>query len=222
MANPARTFGLRPYRTSDANDFNGQSQLYYHSASDANNLFLGDLVKFDATNRSSLNTARFVGLPAATVYAAGGSNCRGVCVGIVPAPEFNQVANVSLGLRYVIASTERYIWVTDDAAVLYEVEDDFASDSASNGSLGSGASSLIGKNADITNTGGNTSTGVSGMRLATATQATTATLPIRIYRLVQRDNNVNTTSGTATTAGAQAHWEVKLNTSDLWSTATGL
>jgi hypothetical protein len=222
MANPARTFGLRPYRTSDANDFNGQAQLYYHSASDANAAFLGDLVKFDATNRSSLNTARFVGLAAITVYAAGNTNCRGVIVGIVPEPEFNQNAFASLGRRHIVASTERYAWVTDDAAILYEIEDDFATDVASNGSLGSGASSLIGKNADITNTGGNVNTGVSGMRLATGTQATTATLPLRIYRLVQRDNNINTTSGTATTAGAQAHWEVKLNTSDLWSTATGL
>ena len=161
----------------------------------------------------------FPGLAAVTVAVAGNTNCRGVVVGIVPEPEFNQIPTASLGRRYVVASTERYVWVVDDAAILYEIEDDYATDTASNGALGT--ASIIGKNADINNTGGNTFTGISGMRLATATVATTATLPLRIYRCIQRDNNFNTTTLT-TSAGAQAHWEVKLNTSDLWSTATGL
>jgi len=207
MANLSRPFGFRAIRTLDSNDYNGQAGLYWKSGADGSNVFMGDLVRFDGTNRNSGPTTRFPGLMAVQQFIAGGAQSIGVVVGIVPQPEFNQIQQATLGLRYMPGTSgiDRWLFVIDDAAVLYEIEDDWGSDASASTAF----TTTIGKNADISGAAnGSTITGVSGMRLATATIATTATLPMRVYRWIQRDNNLP--------AQAQGHWEVRLQTQLLY------
>jgi len=203
MPNISRPSGLKAVRFISGASWSGEAELHYVSASDATAIYVGDLVQFDTTNRGSASTAQFPGLPAIKQYAAGQTNARGVVIGFLPEPEFNQNAFATLMRKYRVASTERYALVVVDPNVVFEIEEHASSTKSV---------SDIGKNMDIAVVAGNVNVGVSQSTLANAASATTATLPLRLYRYSQRIGNE---------IGQYAKWDVLLNTSDL-KNSTGL
>lgn len=209
MAVKTRPFGLRPTQYLNGAPFNGQANMYFCSASDATTIYVGDLVRLDLTNGASGANDQFVGVPAITKYAAGDTHCRGVVVGFLPEPYFSMSATASLGLKYRVASTERWALVVDDPMVLHAVEE-----------INTGtalAATDIGLNIDLSVVAGDANIGISKSVLNNATEAVTATLPLKLVRLLQVEGN---SYNTATLANAPV-WEVKLNTSDLMNT-TGI
>lgn len=214
MAANNKPFGLRPSRRIDGSPWNGQAQYHYCSSSNTDDMYIGDLVKFDTTNRGNttsdnLGNFPYVGMPAIAKYAAAGTNTRGVIVGFLPEPFFSESPTASLGLKYRKGSTDRIALVCVDTDVLYEIQE------AATGTALTVAA--IGKNVDVTVTAGTALAGLSKTVVDNGTEATTATLPLRLYGLKPSlGNDFGSASAPDVTV-----WEVLLNTSDLKNT-TGL
>jgi hypothetical protein len=214
MANIARPFGFRPERFLNAAPWNGQSNLYAFAAAAGGNAYKGDICQFDSTNRSTALTDVYApGIQCITAPTAGVTTnaIRGVIVGFVPEPEFNQDIRASLGLMYRVASTARYAWVVDDYSVVFEVEE-------GGNSFVSATNNGINKTADITYTAGSQITGVSGVRIAGADFQTAAARPFRALRYTQRPDNFNFAAGET---NSFAHMDVIIANSDLRQLAQG-
>lgn len=210
MANISRPWGFRPVRYITSAKYNGQNTLYAFSASDSNATFVGDVVKFDATNRSTALTDAYApGIPLIT--PTGGTITttayRGVVTGFVPEPEFSNSGRASLGLYYRLASTARYAYVVDDAEVIFEVQE------SGTNSYTSASSNAINKVIDITAGAGSTTTGISGYTV-TGSTAATSNKPFRILRLSQRIDNFNSSASDTT---PNWHWDVIMANCDLSS-----
>jgi len=176
MANLNVAFGLKPVRMTHGGAYTGQCREYYVPASDGTALFVGDPVILAG---SSDPTATAPSVTIAT--AAGGARMTGVVVGF--RPDSTIVANGG----YRAASTAAYVLVCDDPDVLYEIQDDSVG--------GALAAADMGLNADLIAGTGSTVTKQSGWMLDTSTKATTATLQLRMYSLVDRaDVEIGTTS----------------------------
>jgi hypothetical protein len=130
---------------------------------------------------------------------------RGIIAGIVPQPDFSQLATASLGTRYRLASTARYVWVVDDFNTVFEVEE-------SGNSYTSASNNGINKTADIVYAAGNTTTGIAGVKLDGTTFQTAAARPFRALRMTQRVDNFNFAS---TDTSSFIHWDVLVANSDL-------
>lgn len=203
MANANKPFGLRVAKYLDGSPWNGQTNLYYTSATNTDTMYIGDLVKLDVTNGGSLGTTKFPGQPAIARFVAGNANCRGVVVGFLPEPDFSQDPNASYARKYRVASTERWALVADDEDILWEIQE-----------VNSGTAltvTEIGLNADVVATQGSTFTGISAMVLDNTTEAATTTLPLKIVASVLKEDNEYGSIG--------QRWLVKLNTIDLYNVA---
>lgn len=166
MANANTPFGLKPIREAGSAPFNGGVNMYYHPASDATALYIGDPV----VKNGSADAA---GVPGVTRGAAS-SALTGAVVGFVP----DGVVDIA---GYGAASTAFYVLVADDPNQEFEIQDD--------GVGGALAAADIGLNADIVAASGSAYTKRSGFMLDTSTKATTATLPLKMLGLVQSPNN---------------------------------
>lgn len=169
MANPNAAFGFRPVRHANGAPFSTPPQLMYLAAGEANNIFIGDLVKL-AGDADAL-----YGVATVTKVAAGNTPV-GVVVG------FDAVLGgltPNLNITYRPASTAQYVYVVTDPSLVFEVQ--------TSGSL---TSVDVGLNADLTvATAGSTTTGVSGMQLDATTKATTNTLGFHIIGKSTLPNN---------------------------------
>lgn len=196
MANADTPFGLRPVRYLSGAPWNGQVRPYLIPSSDATAVFIGDPVKL----AGSAGTAgqKVDGLPAGglatVIQAAAGDPIIGVVVGFEP-------IKTSLETLHRAASTARIAYVADDPNVIFEIQEV------------SGGTALtadeVGLNANFVVAAGSTTTGLSGVELNNATEATTATLNLRILGLVQREDN---------TYGEHAKYEVLVNNHQLRGT----
>lgn len=186
MSNVSRVNGFRPVKYLNGAAWNGQSTLYFVPSGDATALFVGDLVKAETTGDPAASGGKVMGIRSC-VQAAAGDAVLGAIVGFVIDP-----TNLNTP-QYRAASTGRYLWVTDDPNILYEVQ-------TSNGTAVLGN---VGLNAAIAVAAGSTTTGTSGMTLDVGTVATTATLACKILEFSQRVDNDNT--------AASAKLIVKLN-----------
>jgi len=199
MANVDRPNGLRPVGTLGAANWNGKVGMYAVDATDATAIYVGDLVKLDGTAGDAGERVYGIdveGMPQITVSTAGDKSV-GAVVGFLANQD-------SLTTKYRAALTARIALVSDDPNTVYEIQE-----------VNSGTaltSAAVGLNANITNSGGNTVTGVSGMELDNTTEATTAGLNLQILRLVQRPDNA---------IGAAAKWLVKINDSEFSVGQTG-
>lgn len=190
MANSDTPMGLKPIRHGNGAPYNGAYSEYYVPSTYATALYIGDPVIVTGTS----NTSGYKGNEPGTLpeinkaTAAGGNYITGVIVGFEPLPG-------DLTKTYNAASTERIVYVADDPDLVFEIQEDgdttpLAATSASN-------------NADLIYThSGSTATGQSGAELDSTTINTTATLQLRVKRLVNRVNN---------SIGAYAKWEVMIN-----------
>lgn len=185
MANVNRPSGFKPVRFLAGAKWNGEQTLYAFSASQANNAYNGDVVQFDATNRTTaLTDAYRPGLPFVkpVVAAVTTTAIRGVIVGFVPQPEFNMSVTASLGLMYRVASTARYGWVVDNYSVVFEVQED-------GNDYVSASDNSIGKTGDIAYTAGNQTTGVSGAQVSSADFQAASARPFKALQYTPRVDN---------------------------------
>jgi hypothetical protein len=195
MSNVSRVNGFNPIKYLNGASYNGQANLYFIPSGDGTAVFVGDLVKAETTGDPAASGGNALGLPS-VIQAAAGNAVLGVVVGFAIDP-----LNLN-SPQYRKASTGRYVYVSDDPNVLYEVQ-------TSNGTAALGD---VGNNANFAVAAGSTSTGTSGMTLDVGTILTTATLPLKIMGFTQRVDNDNTS--------AAAKLLVKLN-NDQYMGGTG-
>lgn len=208
MANVSRPWGFRPERYLDGSKWTAVTQTYAFAAAQANDAYVGDMVTFDATNRSSAIVDNFVQLapyvqPVVAAITTG--VFRGIIVGFVPQPEFNMSPTASLGFMYRAASTFRYGLISEDTAAIYEAEE-------TGNSYVTTSNNGINKTADIVYAAGSQVTGISGVTLNGAAFQTAAVRPWRALRYTQRVDNFNFV---AADANSRAHWDVLIANSDL-------
>lgn len=209
MAQASHVFGFRPARFLDSSPYNGQTQLYGFSTSQANDAYKGDLVQFDATNRTLALTDRYYpALPVVKpVVAALTTNAfRGVIAGFIAEPEFSMVATASLGTMYRKASTLRYAFIVEDWSVVFEAEE------TGNGYT-SASNNSINKVGDIAYVAGNQTTGISAIVLDASTVSVAAVKPFRYLRYTEKVDNFNWAT---TDTNSRAHYDVMINNSDLF------
>jgi hypothetical protein len=194
MANADTPFGLKPVREAGSGAHSGGVNMYYHAASDATALYVGDPVVKSGT----ADAAGIAGVTRAAAAGVGTSLITGTVVGFVPDGTTDQAG-------YGAASTAFYVLVADDPDLMFEVQEDSVG--------GALAAADIGLNADIIVAAGNAYSKRSGVELDTSTKATTATLPLKIVGLVPRPGN---------DFGANAKVLVKINTHSEANASAGL
>lgn len=189
MPNVNAPSGMSPVRNGDGSAWNQQANLYYIPTADATAYYIGDLVK-------SLAGADANGVARLT-KAVAGDTCRGVIVGVLTDP--NALATITIPAT---KTKDYYIWVVDDANVWFEMQGDNA---------GTLAATAIGKNANFTVAAPTGIVPFSATVLATATAATTSTLPLKILGLTQKEGQDFT---------ANAKLLVRFNTHELGGIGT--
>jgi hypothetical protein len=192
MANVNKVNGFKPFRYMSGAPYNGAFTKYVVPSGDGTALFVGDVVKADSTGdlATGLRTV---------IRGTAGAAMVGVVVGFEPDP-------ASLNTpQYRAASTRRIVYVADDPNLLFVAQED--------GDTTPIAVASIGLNVSLISTsGGNTTTGASGMQLDSNTVNTTADLEFKIMGVVQSPDNELVTSGQAYT-----RWIVKPNNHQLAS-----
>lgn len=181
MANADTPFGLKPVRHRSGAPYTGSGTVYSVAAGDGTAIMVGDLV----TNAGTAQTINGV-VYQDVVRSATGDVFQGVVIGVLP--------DTQDSLKYRAASTQRLLLVEDNPDLLFEIQE------VSGGTPLAAAD--IGLNANIVVAAGSTVTGLSGIELNNATEATTNTLDVKILGFVNRvDNEI----------GEHAKWLVALN-----------
>lgn len=178
MSSVSRVNGFRPVKHLNGSPYNGQSNVYFMAAANADVVMVGDVVKLAGDARSP------TGVPTVARHAGGATEAAvGVVVGIL----FSGVGDVTnmppvTDLNtpvYRRASTDRYVLVSDSQDVVYEAQT----------VGGTFATADVGQNVEVDVTAGSTTSGASGMGIDLATLATTATLPLKIVGFPNRPDN---------------------------------
>lgn len=180
-----RPSGFRPVSYRSGAKYNGLTKLYGFSASQANNVYVGDVVQFDSTNRMTALTDPYApGIPFAkpVVSAVTTTAIRGVVTGFMPQPLFSQSGTASLGLMYRVASTARYGYVVDDYDVVFEAQED-------GNDYVSVTDNSVGKVGDVAYTAGNQVTGVSKAELDSSDFTTGSARPFKVLNYSQKPDN---------------------------------
>lgn len=164
MANVDRPNGFRPVRHLNGTPYNGSFIRCY---SPTDNLFMGDFVEATATGRAVRDGAyQEVG------RAETGDPIVGVVVGWEPNP-------TGLGNNYHAASTAYAVYVAPCSDLILEGQTNDAGLAAAD----------VGLNVNFVVAAGDTTSGASNMEVDGASEATTATLDLRIVGLVDRPDN---------------------------------
>lgn len=192
MANNNAPFGLRPVSMLDGSPYNASVRIFSTASGDATAAFIGDPVILAGTS-STVNGRAYVDVK----QAATGDVIAGVVVGAIP--------ETSSSTIYRVASTTRLLLVETGRDVLFEIQE------------GTGGTPLaaadIGLNANFAVAAGSTTTGMSGVTLNNATEATTNTLDVQIVDLVPRPDNA---------VGDSAKWLVRINRSQWANQIAGI
>lgn len=189
MANADIATGLAPKMYLNGAPYNGKAGRYYIPSTDGTAVYVGDLVKLAGSADSE-------GVPTVT-KASSTDAVVGVVVGVEAETRDSTV--------YRAASAGRYVYVADDPAILFEVQEDSVG--------GALAATSVGLNANWVDGGGSTVTGRSGIELDSSTAATTNTLDFQIVRMSRRPDNE---------IGTNAKWLVRLNNHQYVDGTTGV
>jgi hypothetical protein len=161
--------------------YNGAVNIYSTATGDATDLFVGDPVIISGTAQT-IDGVIYQDVD----QAATGDKIVGVVVAVLPVTRDS--------LIYRAASTQRLVAVADDPNLLFEIQEV------------SGGTALtandIGLNANFVVASGSTTTGLSGVELNNATEATTNTLDLQIVGFQNRPGNE---------VGEHAKWLVRIN-----------
>jgi hypothetical protein len=223
--NPSKPAGLAPVASLLASGlgFNGQGNLYAIAPADTAGYWPGDLVVTGTTAGNTFGVGFDPnGVPIITKYVEASAH---PVVGVIQAigidPTGSQFINPNVlggaasnypyagpgGATYrpnAAQSVYYYALVLDDPNIIYEIQE---------GGTGTNLApaSITHYNADVVVANPATIgvTAQSGTQLDNATLATTATLPLRIYRFVPRPDNGFTT--VPATGGGGQKWLVTLN-----------
>lgn len=179
MANTSRINGFKVVKHITGAPYNGQGNVYYVPSSDGTAIYPGDLVKL-------AGSADTVGTATVTLASAGDA-VVGVMMGVVPAkldPITGLLSTGSTSLDtpngvYRAASTAQYVFVADSPDIVCEAE-------ASNGTP---AATDIGLNANHAVGTPSATAGRSGAYIDFGTEASTATLTLKLLGFVNRPDN---------------------------------
>ncbi len=201
--------GLMPVRSQQQNGPNFSPNLYYIKQGYATAIGLGDLVYTGASSSQGY----------VVKYTAAVAHTLGVFAGLA-GPYFDTVLQQSVNKQFWAgtesASQDVACWVYDDPFMVFSIQS-------------SGGPVLYatdrGLNAEITDGGVNTATGLSRMGLLYSSVAVTATLPLRIVGTSQQaQGGIDPTAPLAShilAANTNNYALVKLNTSEML-TALGI
>lgn len=189
MANVSRVNGFRPVKHLDGSPWNGQLNRYFVSGSDATAIFQGDLVKLAAVSDTqgqvvptNSGIGAIGGTQGATKFIAGTDTAScGVMVGVAINP-----LNLNTP-QYRLASVATYILVADSPDTVFEAQVDSTTGGGNTGGVVAAAN--FNKNYAVSDAGGSTTTGQSGMQVQASSAATTATLTLRAVGARQQVDN---------------------------------
>jgi hypothetical protein len=174
MANVSRINGLRPVKHLDGSPWNGQLNRYVTNPADTNAIFNGDLVTL----------AAFTDTPGSTPYQGNVGGTQGVAKFVVG----TSVAAVGVACgfminpvnlnspQYRLPSTQVYVLVADAPDTVYEVQSSVAATPTD-----------LNGNAVVTDGGGSTTTGQSGMVVSAYNN--TATSILKVFGASQKVDN---------------------------------
>lgn len=186
MANVDSAFGLRPVRYLGGAPYNGACNTYIALASYATDLFIGDPVVVTGTSVAGTSGGSYQVINLATAGAT--NQITGVIVGFGPTPGI-----VSTG--YGAASTLREVYVADDPALLFEIQEDSTG--------GDVALASAGLNANLAAGTGSTYTKKSAWELDSSSAGADATYQVTIRNAIDRIDN--------TAASTNAKYLVTIN-----------
>lgn len=208
FTNVSKPSGLSPTRYLNGAMYNGKVNQYCILAADTNAFYPGDLVTPIANGDSN-------GVPGVTLAAAAGVAIGVVvAVGLIPqgGPYIN-MNNLAVTARPAAAQAQIwYVAVSDDPNIIYSIQEGGAGTNLTQTSCN--------RNANILYAAPAAGVAVSGTVLNNASVAVTATLNLKIMRLIQAPDNHFSTS--PTTGGAGQKWEVLINNHYLRGGVTSL
>lgn len=192
MANTNAPRGLVPVNGAYSQPYSAGVRLYYHDAGDSAAIGVGDLVTATGSSYFYNQGGIVQSLPIVT-RGASGDVFQGVCIGTLQATRDSSI--------YAAASTGIAVFVCDDPNALFWVQD------ANSGTALT--ADAIGLNVNVSVGSVNTTTGMSGMVLDNASEATTNTLDLKILGQWQSPDN---DLGDSVSSGAAAgKWLVRIN-----------
>ena len=191
MTNADTPFGLRPASNLDGSPYNGAVRTYSTASGDGTAIFIGDPVKLSGTS-STVDGEEYIDVD----QAATGDVIAGVVVGVV--------AETRDSLVYRAASTTRLLLVAPPN-LLYEIQEVSGGTPLAAADMGLNANFVVGS--------GSTTTGLSGVELNNATEATTNTLDLQIVGKVRRADNA---------IGEHCKWLVRINRSQWGNQVAGI
>lgn len=175
MANVSRPQGLKPVKHITGAPYNGQANLYYRPATEAEIISVGDCVTLGGSADAD-------GIASVAKVTAGGAATAilGVVVGVVVAKAGVSLQGTTIDLtrRSLAASTEGYLLVCDDPNIVYEVQAGVAVGVAG-----------IGSNANLTVANPSQTYQDSATVISTAALVTYATADVKILSAVQLPTN---------------------------------
>jgi hypothetical protein len=186
MANTSRIAGLSPVQYLNGAAYNGQARVYYIPSSDANAYAIGDPVDLAGSADSN-------GVASVVLATAGSTNpIVGAIVGI--GEQEGTVVNINTPNTIIAPATKTrayYVMVADDPNIIFQAQE-------------SGTTPLTATSTGLNiNLASGTNNGyVSGWTLDADTEATGATLQMKLFGLVRKQNNA---------FGAYCQWLVLIN-----------
>ena len=200
MANTNAPMGLAPKEYLDGTPWNGAVHQYVILSADGNAYAIGDPVTLGGSGDDN-------GVPNVTLATAGTGNVvTGVIVGAGGITYGGPSADPTNLNTTVIPATKTknyYVLVCDDPNVLFEVQEDSVGNNLAKTDLGNNFNLVSGTNSGY----------LSGWMLDSSSAAVTATLQLKLVRLVQRKDNA---------IGQYAKWLVKINNHTFGAGVAGL
>jgi hypothetical protein len=190
MANADRPSGLSPVKHLNGAPWNGQANVYCIPAASTSGFAIGDPV-------ISGGDADANGVPTIALAAATGA-IRGVIVGLGTKESLMaNPSNLDSTVRPAAAqSIDWYAMVVDDPMVVFEAQEVSGGTALTSAAVGLNTNLTLGTNNGY----------VSGWEVDNATEATTATLQVKLLGLARRRDNA---------FGEHAKWLVKINNHEL-------
>lgn len=187
MANVDTPRGLKPVRYMSGAPYNGAVNAYSTATGDGTAIFIGDPVIISGTAQT-INGVIYQDVD----QAATGDVIVGVVVGVDPM--LGSGAGGRDSTIHRAASTQRILYVADDPNLLFEIQEVSGGTALTANDIGLNANFVVGT--------GNATTGLSGVELNNATEATTNTLDLQIVGFANRPDNE---------VGEHAKWLVRIN-----------
>lgn len=181
MANTNQVRGFVPVSDAYGAPYNGSVRAYYHAASDATPILIGDLVTETGVSEFVMQGGFKMSYSVVT-RAATGDIFRGVCIGVLPQTQNDPI--------YAPASTGCVVLVADDPNALFLVQEQNTGTALT--------ANDVGLNINVVVNAGSTVTGMSGMALNNGTEAVTNTLDLKIigqYLAADNDLGADTSTG---------------------------